>query len=333
MAKSRRGHVAVGAMIIAIPGSAVALTATRAFAQTSAPQPGSATPRAGSIVQLSVRLKARELAYGHDVSVTGTVPSSDAGQVLALEFAPAGSKTWHELESTTVRRDGRFRLVGSLERSGLLKVLGGPSASSTRATVTGDPLAQTGGAFASASEKVTVAAKLSVPDGAVAVLSGESIDLRGKLLPAVAGRRVRLQARGAGGWRTLAAARTGPRGGFDLHYLPGSTGQQRLRVQFAGDRQNGRVLVPAGELTTYTTSVASWYNDGGSTACGFHAHFGVANRDLPCGTQVAFHYGGHTVTAVVDDRGPYVGGRDWDLNQNTAAALGFGGVDTVWSSI
>jgi rare lipoprotein A (peptidoglycan hydrolase) len=36
------------------------------------------------------------------------------------------------------------------------------------------------------------------------------------------------------------------------------------------------------------------------------------------------------VTATVDDRGPYVGGRDWDLNQNTAAALGFGGVGTVW---
>jgi len=28
--------------------------------------------------------------------------------------------------------------------------------------------------------------------------------------------------------------------------------------------------------------------------------------------------------------GPYVEGRDWDLNQNTAAALGFGGVGTVW---
>ena len=33
-----------------------------------------------------------------------------------------------------------------------------------------------------------------------------------------------------------------------------------------------------------------------------------------------------------DDRGPVVAGRDWDLNQNTAGALGFGGVDAVWSS-
>ncbi len=43
--------------------------------------------------------------------------------------------------------------------------------------------------------------------------------------------------------------------------------------------------------------------------------------------------GSRTVTAVVDDRGPYVGGRDWDLNQNTAAALGLIGVQTVWSTL
>jgi hypothetical protein len=33
------------------------------------------------------------------------------------------------------------------------------------------------------------------------------------------------------------------------------------------------------------------------------------------------------------DPGPYVGGREWDLNQNLAGALGFSGVDTVWSSL
>jgi rare lipoprotein A (peptidoglycan hydrolase) len=90
---------------------------------------------------------------------------------------------------------------------------------------------------------------------------------------------------------------------------------------------------PAGRLTVYGQSVASWYEDGGATACGFHAGYGVANRSLPCGTRVRLRYGGRSVTAVVDDRGPFVGGRDWDLNQNTAAALGFGGVGTVWTSL
>jgi rare lipoprotein A (peptidoglycan hydrolase) len=103
-------------------------------------------------------------------------------------------------------------------------------------------------------------------------------------------------------------------------------------VHFAGDVGNAKSSAPAGTVTAYQATVASWYFDGGNTACGFHARYGVANRYLPCGTKVKFFYGGRSVTAVVDDRGPYVGGRTWDLSQNTAAALGFGGVDTVWSS-
>jgi rare lipoprotein A (peptidoglycan hydrolase) len=47
---------------------------------------------------------------------------------------------------------------------------------------------------------------------------------------------------------------------------------------------------------------------------------------------VTFAYAGRVVTATVDDRGPYVGGRDYDLNQNTAGALGMGGVATVLAS-
>jgi hypothetical protein len=76
-------------------------------------------------------------------------------------------------------------------------------------------------------------------------------------------------------------------------------------------------------------ATASWYDDGGTTASGWHAFYGVANKSVAFGTHVLFVYGGRRVEAVVDDRGPYVGGRTWDLNQNTASALGFGGVGTV----
>jgi rare lipoprotein A (peptidoglycan hydrolase) len=78
--------------------------------------------------------------------------------------------------------------------------------------------------------------------------------------------------------------------------------------------------------------VASWYyDDGGSTACGFRAGYGVANRTLPCGTRVTFKRGGHRITAVVDDRGPYVAGRSWDLDERSARALGVSGIATVWA--
>ncbi len=93
-------------------------------------------------------------------------------------------------------------------------------------------------------------------------------------------------------------------------------------MAFAGDARNAHSATRVGQMTVYREAEASWYSDGGNTACGFHAYYGVANRTLPCGTKVALRYNGRSVTAIVDDRGPYVGGRDWDLNQNTAAALG-----------
>ena len=60
------------------------------------------------------------------------------------------------------------------------------------------------------------------------------------------------------------------------------------------------------------------------TACGVmytRTLVGVANRTLPCGTLVAFSYGGRTVIAPVVDRGPYVTGRNWDLSGGLCSAL------------
>jgi rare lipoprotein A len=180
---------------------------------------------------------------------------------------------------------------------------------------------------------VKVAAQLRANGRQRDVLAGEAVQVAGRLLPERAGRAVALQGHTAAGWRTLAQARTGGRGGFAVRYKPAATGiGRRLRVLFMGDSSNARSVEAAGAMSVYQPSVASWYDDGGSTACGFHAGLGVANRTLPCGSKVRFRHAGHTVTATVDDRGPYVGGRDWDLNQNTAAALHFDGVGTVWST-
>jgi rare lipoprotein A (peptidoglycan hydrolase) len=59
-------------------------------------------------------------------------------------------------------------------------------------------------------------------------------------------------------------------------------------------------------LPPLQTAEASWYDDSGSTACGFHEYFGVANRTLPCGTKVTFFYRDTAIKAMVDDRGPFV---------------------------
>jgi rare lipoprotein A (peptidoglycan hydrolase) len=88
--------------------------------------------------------------------------------------------------------------------------------------------------------------------------------------------------------------------------------------------------LPPGE---YNTSIASVYTDYGlGIACGGILHvamLGVANKTLPCGTEVIFRYGGRAVRVPVIDRGPYIAGRDWDLTGATAEALRFPGLGPI----
>jgi hypothetical protein len=322
MHNSRRIRLGVGALMIGIPASAAALAAGQALASPAPASPASGPPQ--------IHPQSRHIRYGHDVVVRGAAPASDAGHTVVLEFARRGATVWSQLGSTTVGNTGAFRLVSRLEQSGVVRVVDTSNRSLTpflasASTAGGTPVTSNPVA-------VDVAARVTVPARTVDVLAGQAALVRGRLLPGVIGRKVSLEAMQSGSWHTLAIARTGSAGRFVLRYAAGSAGQQPIRVRFAGDRLNGRSSAQAGQMTVFRAAIASWYFDGGNTACGFHAGLGVANRTLPCGTKVVFLYGGRTVTATVDDRGPYVGGRDWDLNQSTAAALGFGGVGQLWSS-
>ncbi len=304
-------HAAVGTMILAGPVSA---------ALAAAPSSSSATPTASPALQ--AHLQSRRVGYGQPVIVRGHASASDAGQSAVLSFAPTGSSTWQQVASGPIGSRGAFRLTAQLRSSGRIKVT--TSAPSTFAAVASADSTQP--------ERVAVAADIRLRPRTRNVLGAGSIQVQGDLLPRTVGRRLLLQARHSGRWITLGSGRTRSGGRFDLHARVSDPGQEPLRVHFAGDRSNARVSRSAGRVTVLTQSTASWYEDGGTTACGFHAEYGVANRSLPCGAHVTFSYGGRTVTATVDDRGPYVGGREWDLNQNTAGALGFAGVATVWSS-
>jgi rare lipoprotein A len=293
----RRANVAAGALVM----GAGALVAGPASAQAA----------------VQAKVDATHLRLGQPVVVSGT---ADPGQTIQLQYEPARQRTWQTVASTTAAANGHFRLSAPVRQSGFVQVV--ESAGSTTATA----------AAASGPQRISVKSSLQVSPRAVNSLGGEWVHVRGRLLPAVGGRKVRLQAREPQGWRTVATGRTGSQGRFNLAFYAGTLGSTSLRVRFAGDALNAWSGSPAGRVTVYRQSLASWYNDAGTTGCGFHAYYGVANKSLPCGTQVTFALNGRTVTAVVDDRGPYVGGREWDLNQNTAAALGFAGVGTVWSS-
>jgi rare lipoprotein A (peptidoglycan hydrolase) len=54
-----------------------------------------------------------------------------------------------------------------------------------------------------------------------------------------------------------------------------------------------------------------------------------AHRSMPFGTKVQFTYQGRSIIGECQDRGPYVGGRDFDLGPKIANSLGFGGVSGV----
>jgi rare lipoprotein A len=90
-----------------------------------------------------------------------------------------------------------------------------------------------------------------------------------------------------------------------------------------------------GRLNVYRHALASWYGPGlfgNRLGCGGRltpSSLGVANKYLPCGTKVTFRHRGRVVRVPVIDRGPYVGGREYDLTAATARRLGFNGTGTI----
>lgn len=309
IAGRRRSYMTVGLLSVAVPVSAALILDGQALARTAGRVINSAT----ASQEVSIHLQSHTIAYGEDVIANGSAPTSDAGRTVALEYKKPGTSGWSTVSSTSVGQKGKFHLRAPLTHSGQVEAAIGSSSS--------------------APQPVTVTASFGLRKRDYNALGTGTVHVSGRLRPWLAGREVVLESSDSNGWSRVARSETTSEGRFDLHYTARHLGMHRLRVSFAGDQLNGATSSSAGSVTVYRQSVASWYNDGGGpTACGFTAHFGVANRDLPCGTKVAFYYHGATVTAVVDDRGPFVAGRDWDLNQNTASALGFTGVDSIWAS-
>ncbi len=93
----------------------------------------------------------------------------------------------------------------------------------------------------------------------------------------------------------------------------------------------GGTTPPAPPAITWKTGVASYYGIGdgfmgGTTANGetvTETSMGIAMLNVPFGTRVEIRYGGRSVIAYVNDRGPYVHGRVIDMQPAVARALNF----------
>jgi rare lipoprotein A (peptidoglycan hydrolase) len=142
---------------------------------------------------------------------------------------------------------------------------------------------------------------------------------------------VTLQTRqGTDPWLAVASVTVAQDGSFSTTWRPSSYGQFQIRGVLAGASTAADSPSSSAPRTVvvYRPGIATWYGPGffgKRTACGqrlTRTLLGVANRRLPCGTQVQISYRGHTLVAPVIDRGPFAHHAQWDLTAAAAKQIG-----------
>ncbi len=178
----------------------------------------------------------------------------------------------------------------------------------------------TAGAF-SIAVAAPAAAQTDVTKKRLQVRAGQSAVVVGTATGPVAS----LQIRRHGAWRTIDRDRTTATGRFVLRARYRRTLTAPARLVAGGETSR------LGRLNVYRSASASWYGPGlygNRTGCGGRlapGRLGVAHKSLPCGSTVTLRHRGRTLSVRVIDRGPYVGGREYDLTEATARKLRFRG--------
>jgi rare lipoprotein A len=280
-----------------------------------------AAPAAAQSPQtVPMRLAEASVVFGAPAVATGNAGSAAAGRAALLEFRTPGG--WQPIGRSVVPGNGRYRVSGRLPGRGAVRVTLEPAAAAAAA---GAQPAR------SAVRRIAVLPRIAFNRKRLHVRSGKRALVAGRVAPRTGGRVVRLQVHRKGAWRTLKRGRTRAGGHYALRGQARFVGSHRTRVAVAGGGRVGARNRPAGRLNAYRVAHASWYGPGlfgNRMACGrilTPSTQGVAHKRLPCGTKVTFRRGGRTVAVRVVDRGPYVGGREYDLTAATARKLGFRG--------
>jgi rare lipoprotein A (peptidoglycan hydrolase) len=171
------------------------------------------------------------------------------------------------------------------------------------------------------------AASLSIGAKRLNIQAGKRALVKGRLeAPAT----VKLQIRRGHRWVTIDRDRTNAAGRFVLRGRVRTAVSARARV-----RTSTGLKRSLGRLNAFRHAQASWYGPGlygNHLGCGGRlgaGTLGVANKSLPCGTKVTIRHRGRLVRVKVIDRGPYVGGREYDLTAATARKLGFSGAGAI----
>jgi peptidoglycan lytic transglycosylase len=215
--------------------------------------------------------------------------------------------------------------------------------------------AVTAGALALATTATTTqpaGADVDVAKKRLQARAGQRVAVIGAVQPGAAGLRASLQVRRSRGWHTIDRDRTVASGRYVLRARvrrpmsaparvlvrrPASAAVSAPAPAPAG-RSGHRERQPLGRLNVYRWANASWYGPGlygNPLGCGgtlSAGKLGVAHRSLPCGSRLTLRHRGRTVRVRVIDRGPYVGGREYDLTAATAQRLRFSGHGAILST-
>jgi rare lipoprotein A len=189
--------------------------------------------------------------------------------------------------------------------------------------------AQSADTTGTAGAHAAVAADITPGKSRLDVLAGRRAAVNGKVRSGAAGRPALLQRHSGHGWTTIDRDTTGAGGAFGFAFRPRRSGSARLRVRVDAARRE------IGRLNVYRHASVSWYGPGlygNKLSCGGRltpGTLGVANKTLPCGSHVTLRRGDRVLRVRVVDRGPYVGGREFDLTSATRARLHFQGVGSL----
>jgi rare lipoprotein A (peptidoglycan hydrolase) len=179
-------------------------------------------------------------------------------------------------------------------------------------------------------------ARVGVDKRRLDVRAGQRVSVVGTAQPGIAGLTAYLQVKRGHRWRTLDRDRTAAGGRYVLRdrVRTAMSAPARVVVRSGAAKVNQRV----GRLNAFRSAYASWYGPGlygNRLGCGgtlTASRLGVAHKSLPCGSKVTLRHGKRVVRVRVIDRGPYVGGREYDLTAATARRLGFHGHGAILST-
>lgn len=271
------------------------------------------------------------VTYGEPVTLRGKFPDAP-NSAVEIQHRRAAGKRFARITTVQTGSEGRFRARVRPRNTGVWRAqLTNPQRYAS-APADGIGTEEREVDTRTGRDRVLVRSVTRARVGKRHVMAGRSVEVSGRVRP---GGRRRVVVAGGGREVTTRANR---RGRFSVNWRAPSTGRYRIKVRAKRNDAAAASVERAGRVTAYRKAFASWYGPGfygNRTACGQTLTpdtLGVAHKTMPCGTKLHLRNSGNNVTVRVIDRGPYVGGREFDLTEATKRRLGFGSTGYILTS-